>query len=112
MSAPTDPIPPASPGPLRLAGHGDPADAAAPRGPAGPDTRVLSASERGMALLATVPGRPDSILCVTVISTQGSGLDRRLTLHSIDGPGLARTQDRIRRCLVAGRVPPGRLGRR
>jgi hypothetical protein len=95
-----------------LAGHADPSDPTAQHRPAGPDTRTLSVSDRGMAILATRPGRADSILCVTMVSTQGSGDDRRLTLHSIDGPSLASTQDRIRRCLVAGKVPPGRLARR
>jgi hypothetical protein len=111
MTAPRHPIPPTHPERLSLAGQGDLGDPAAPRGPAGPDSRILNVSDHGMSIIASHPGQPGSILCVTVVQASGRGDDRRLTLRSIDGAGLAHTQDKVRRYLVAGVIPPDRFGR-
>ena len=110
MTAPRHPNPPLPRERLSLTGQGDPADAAAPRGPAGPEARILNISDHGMSIIASHPGRPGSVLCVTVVQATGRGDDRRLTLHSIDGAGLAHTQDKVRRYLVAGLIPPDRFG--
>ena len=111
MPAPRHPNPPAPDRRLRLSGQADPADAAARLHPAGPDCRVLHVADHGMSLIARDPDQPDAVLCLTVVQAHGSGADRRFTLRSIDGEGLARTQEKIRRHLVAAVIPRARLDR-
>jgi hypothetical protein len=52
---------------------------------------------------------PGSILSVTVIDPQGSGEDRTFKLSCLDWQALERTQEKVRRYLVAGRLPAAAL---